>query len=146
MITDNATAVQSNEELEKLANGNILLQAKYSFQNPYSINGPFGTLDVTLIEDQSGQGAIGTVMIQTLFGMGTETNLQYRGKSEFNPSTGYTSVKGVGRGVMNAWPNPPRPIVTELNFELAPGFEKGTLTVEGFFQGFALTATSVQIG
>ena len=48
MTTDTVTAVQSNEYLAKLADGKVLLQAKYSFQNPYSINGPFGTLNVTL--------------------------------------------------------------------------------------------------
>jgi hypothetical protein len=146
MTTDNATAVQSNEELAKLADGKVLLQAKYSFQNPYSINGPFGTLNVTLLEESTGQSAIGTVTIQTLFGMGTETTLQYSGPSSFNPSTGYTSVQAIGKGTMNAWPNPPQPVTAKMNFTLAPGFKSGTLTVDGFLQGYALTATSVQIG
>ncbi len=86
--TDNSTAVQSNEELAKLADGTVALQAKYSFQNPYSINGPFGTLNVTLLNEPAGQSAIGQVTIQTLFGLGTETTLQYNGPSAFNPSTG----------------------------------------------------------
>lgn len=146
MTTDNATAVQSHEELVKLADGKILVQAKYSFQNPYSINGPFGTLNVTLTEDSSGQSAIGSVTIQTLFGMGTETTLQYSGAANFNPSTGYTNVTAVGKGVMHAWPNPDRPVTAKMNFELAPGFKSGTLTVEGFLQGYTLTATSIQIG
>ncbi|MNE10950.1 hypothetical protein D3C87_32740 [compost metagenome] len=146
MITDNATAVQSNEELAKLADGKVVVVARYSFQNPYSINGPFGSLEVTLLEEPAGQTAVGKVTIQTLFGMGTETNLQYSGPSDFNPSTGYTSVKAIGKGTMNAWPNPPKPITTEVSFTLAPGFKSGTLSVDGFFQGFALTATLVQIG
>lgn len=145
MITENTTVIQSDEELAKLADGKILLQAKYSFQNPYSINGPFGTLNVTLMEETAGQGAVGQVTIQTLFGMGTETTLQYDGTSEFNSSTGYTSVKAIGKGTMHAWPNPPRPITTGIQFTLTPGFKSGSLTVEGFFQGFELTAISIQL-
>ncbi|MES2554714.1 MAG: hypothetical protein V4604_01110 [Bacteroidota bacterium] len=146
MTTDNATAVQSHEDVTKLADGKVLVQAKYSFQNPYSINGPFGTLNVTLTEDASGQGVIGNVTIQTLFGMGTETTLQYNGTAVFNPSTGYTNANAVGKGVMHAWPNPDRPVTAKMNFELAPGFKSGTLTVDGFLQDYALTATSIQIG
>lgn len=146
MLTDNATAVQSNEDVAKLADGKILLEAKYSFQNPYSINGPFGTLNVNLLEEPAGQSAVGAVLIQTLFGMGTETNLQYNGTSTFNPSTGYTTVNAVGKGIMRAWPNPPKPVTANIEFTLAPGFKSGVLTVEGFLQGYELTATSVQIG
>lgn len=146
MTTENATAVQSNEELTKLATGKVIVQAKYSFQNPYSINGPFGTLGVTILDEPREQSAIGTVIIQTLFGMGTETTLQYNGISEFNPSTGYTTVKAIGKGIMNAWPNPPVPVTANIDIELAPGFKSGTLTVEGFLQGYTLTATSVQMG
>jgi hypothetical protein len=146
MTTENATAVQSHEELTTLAAGTVIVQAKYSFQNPYSINGPFGTLQVTILDEPTGQSAVGNVVIQTLFGMGSETNLQYNGTSVFNPSTGYTTVNAVGKGVMNAWPNPPVPVTAKIEFTLAPGFKSGTLNVEGFLQGYALTATSIQMG
>lgn len=145
MITEKMAVVQSDEELAKLADGKISLQAKYSFQNPYSINGPFGTLNVTLMEEPTGQSAIGTVTIQTLFGMGSETILHYNGAADFNGSSGYTSVKTIGKGTMHAWPNPPKPVTTGIQFALAPGFKSGTLTVDGFFQGFELTAISIQI-
>jgi hypothetical protein len=146
MSTENATAVQSHEAVTKLANGKVLVEAKYSFQNPYSINGPFGTLQVTLMEDASGQSAIGEVVIHTLFGMGSETTLQYDAPATVNGSTGYTSVKAIAKGIMRAWPDKPRAITTAMNFDLAPGFKSGTLTVDGFLQGYTLTATSVQIG
>ncbi|MNU83557.1 hypothetical protein D3C71_732590 [compost metagenome] len=146
MITDNATAVQSNEELAKLADGNVLVQAKYSFQNPFSINGPFGTLDVTISEDSTGQTAVGKVAIQTLFGMGTETNMQYDGSAVVNSATGSTSVKTLGKGTITAWPDAPKPIAAEISFTLASGYESGTISVSGFFDGFALMPISVHVG
>lgn len=145
MITDNATAVQSNEELAKLAEGKVLVVAKYSFQNPFSINGPFGTLDVTISVDSTGQTAVGKVAIQTLFGMGTETNLQYDGTAIVS-GTGSTSVKTLGKGTITAWPDPPKPIAAEISFTLASGYESGTISVSGFFDGFALMPISVQAG
>lgn len=144
MITDNATAVQSNEDLAKLANGTVLVVAKYSFQNPYSINGPFGTLEVTISEDSTGQTAVGKVTIQTLFGMGTETNLQYDGSAKVN--SGITFVKTLGKGTITAWPDPPKPIAAEISFSLAAGYESGAISVSGFFDGFALMPISVQNG
>ncbi len=144
MITDNATAVQSNEDLAKLAEGTVLLVAKYSFQNPFSINGPFGTLEVTISEDSTGQTAVGKVAIQTLFGMGTETNLQYDGSATVN--SGVTFVKTLGKGTITAFPDPPKPIAAEISFSLASGYESGTISVSGFFDGFALMPISVQIG
>ena len=146
METTHATAVQSHEDVLNLAAGKVVLQASYSFMNPYSINGPFGTLEVTYLEDASGLSAIGTVKIQTLFGMGSLTTLQYNGPVTSNGSTGYTSVDTQGKGVMNAWPNPPQPITAEVAFDLAPTFKSGTLSVEGFFEGYTLTPTSVQHG
>lgn len=143
MITEKAAAVQSNEELAKLADGQVVLQAEYSFMNPYSINGPFGTLNVTLTDESTGQGAIGQISIQTLFGMGTKTSLQFNSTSNFNPSTGYTTVNAVGKGTITAWPDPPKPITANINLALAPGFKAGTLTVEGFFQDYALTVMTL---
>lgn len=146
METNTLAAVQSDEELNKLAGGKVLLQASYSFMNPQSINGPFGTLEVTYLQDTSGVTAVGTVNIQTLFGLGTNTKLYYNGPVVSNGSTGYTNVSTEGRGVMNAWPNPPQPVNTRVIFSLAPTFKTGTLTVEGFLTGFTLTPTSVQQG
>lgn len=146
METTQSTAVQSHADVTKLASGKVVLQATYSFMNPYSINGPFGTLDVTYLQDASGLSAIGTVKIQTLFGMGSLTSLQYNGPVTANGSTGYTSVSAEGKGVMNAWPNPPQAITAEVAFSLSPTFESGTLSVEGFFEGYALTPTSVNRG
>ena len=144
MITDNATAVQSNEDLAKLADGTVLVVAKYSFQNPYSINGPFGTLEVTISENSTGQTAVGKVAIQTLFGMGTETNLQYDGAATVN--SGVTFVNTLGKGTITAFPDPPKPIAAEISFTLASGYESGSISVSGFFDGFALMPISVQIG
>lgn len=147
MTTTAATNVQSHDDVTQLATGKIILQAKYGFANPYSINGPFGTLEVTLLEDASGTSAIGKVTIQTLYGMGSETNLQYDGPATSNGSTGYTSVSALGKGTMSAWPNPPKAITAEIAFDLAPTFKTGTLSVEGFFEGYTLTPTaSSQIG
>lgn len=147
MSTTAATSVQSHEEVTQLASGNVVLQAKYGFANPYSINGPFGTLEVTITEDAAGMTAFGKVTIQTLYGMGTETTFQYSGPATFNGSTGYTSVSTQGKGIMYAWPNPPKPITAEIAFDLAPTFKSGTLSVEGFFEGYALTPTaSTQVG
>lgn len=42
------TLVDSNTALGNLATGNISVIADYAFSNPYSINGPFGTLSLTL--------------------------------------------------------------------------------------------------
>lgn len=143
-MTTGTTAVQSHEDVINLASGTVVLQAKYSFANPYSINGPFGTLEVTLTEDASGMSAFGKVTIQTLFGMGTETVLQYNGPATFNGSTGYTSVSTQGKGIMYAWPNPPKPINTEIAFTLAPTFKSGNLSVEGFFEDYTLVPVTTQ--
>ena len=48
------TAVESNADLEQLATQGLGVIAKYAFQNPYSINGPFGTMDLALTDGGSG--------------------------------------------------------------------------------------------
>lgn len=146
METNMVTAIQSDEELNKLASGKVLVVAKYSFMNPTSINGPFGTLEVTYLEDATGVTALGNVEIQTLFGVGSYTKLYYNGPVVSNGSTGYTNVNTEGRGLMNTFPNPPQPVNTRVIFSLAPTFKTGTLTVEGFLTGFTLTPTSIQQG
>ncbi|WP_300660126.1 hypothetical protein, partial [Fluviicola sp.] len=107
-------------------------------------NGPFGTLDVIISEDATGQTAVGNAAIQTLFGMGTETKLQYDGAAQVN--SGITSVKTLGKGTITAWPDPPKPIAAEISFTLASGYESGTISVSGFFDGFALMPIAVHIG
>lgn len=145
MSTATSSAVQSHENLTELATGTIEMKARYSFQNPNSINGPFGTLDVTLINEAGVQAAFGTVTINTLFGMGSETHLVYAAPSHFNPSTGYTNVSAEGKGTITIWPNPAKAISAEIDYALAPGFKSGTLSVEGFFEGFTLTPVSIQM-
>jgi hypothetical protein len=146
-----ATSVQSHEEVTQLAVGHVLLEATYSFMNPYSINGPFGTLQLTITAPppSSNPGptvAFGTVTIQTIFGLGSTTKLQYNGTSSFNGSTGYTTVTAQGVGTMNSFPDHAKPVQAAIQLAIQPGYKSGTITVEGFLSGFTLTATSLQIG
>lgn len=143
-ITTEKTAIESNQELEKLASGDVKIIAKYAFQNPYSINGPFGTLNLTLSGSSSNQEiATGTIEINTLWGLGSYTNLTFNGSGNFNPSTGYTSIQGNGAGSITVRPNTPHHIEAKVTIELKPGFQEGTLSVEGFFDNFDIKATSV---
>lgn len=142
-----STFVQSHDEVTQLAAGTISLQATYSFQNPYSINGPFGSIDLTITSTPSGlEAAFGDLTIQTLFGVGTLTKLHYTGTASFNGSTGYTTVKAEGIGTINSYPDHPKPVKAAIQLSLAPGFQSGTITVQGFLSGFALTPTSLRIG
>jgi hypothetical protein len=145
MATATSSAIQSHDNLTELVTGTIQMKARYSFQNPNSINGPFGTLDVVLINEGGVQTAFGTVNIQTLFEMGSETHLVYAAPSHFNPSTGYTTVSAEGKGTITIWPNQAKAISAEINISLAPGFKSGTLSVEGFFEDYTLTPVSIQL-
>jgi hypothetical protein len=136
-------AVQSHDDVVALAAGELLLQGKYSFYNPESINGPFGGLEVALVAEAADQEAYGSVTIQTLFGLGSETKLQYSGKATFDGSTGYATVRAMGRGILMAFPDPPRPVAAEIEFTLAPTRDSGTITVQGFLQALPLAATSL---
>jgi hypothetical protein len=146
MSTNAVTSIQSHEDVVKLGNGTVALEAKYSFNNPYSINGPFGTVDVTLLDEPELQSAVGTVNIQTLYGMGSLTTLHYTGTTAYDGSTGITTIIALGKGTMSAWPNPKKAVTAKIKMTLSPGFGSGTLTVEGFLQDYTLTATSVQVG
>lgn len=137
--------VSSNTGLEKLSNSEIQLIAEYSFQNPNSINGPFGSMLLTLSKnsDSNQNIAVGKIKINTLFGLGSTTILNYQSKSTFNPSTGYTNINTEGKGTISILPNPSKYIEAEITILLEPGLKNGTLSVEGFFSNFKVKATSV---
>lgn len=137
--------IDSNNELEKLSTGDIGIIAEYAFQNPYSINGPFGTMKLTLSNDTVSNEniAIGTIKINTLWGLGSTTNLHFESTDDFNGSTGYTSINAESKGTITIRPNPPKLIRAKVNISLEPGFQEGTLSVEGFFQDFQVKATYV---
>ncbi|MET0393982.1 MAG: hypothetical protein ABW019_12610 [Chitinophagaceae bacterium] len=141
--TQATVLTDSGEALSKLATGNIGVQADYAFSNPYSINGPFGTLSLTISAGTSAETAVGQVIINTLWGLGTVTQLSINGPATFNGSTGYTTISAEGHGTITVRPDPPKYITAQLSISLQPGFESGILSVEGFFTGFAIQATSI---
>ncbi|WP_299122179.1 hypothetical protein [uncultured Tenacibaculum sp.] len=145
MSTTIQSAVNSNTELEKLSNGDIGIIAEYAFQNPYSINGPFGTMELTLSSDHaSGENiAIGSIKINTLWGLGSSTNLHFDSVDKFNGSTGYTSINTEAKGSITVRPNPPKLIRAKVIISLEPGFHQGTISIEGFFSDFQIKATSI---
>lgn len=146
MSTTIEKVVDSNKDLEKLAKGDISFIAEYAFQNPYSINGPFGNMKLTLSNDDSSTNnvAIGTIKINTLWGLGSTTILNFQSTDNFNGSTGYTTIEAESKGTITVRPNPPKLIKAKVNISLKPGFQEGTLSVEGFFNEFEIKATDVQ--
>jgi len=143
MSSTEKTVINSNAELENLATGNIGVIAEYAFQNPYSINGPFGTMTITIKDQGDSESATGEVKINTLWGLGSVTNLKFNGEAKFNGSTGITDVVAKGQGTITVRPNPPKYITANISASLAPGFHEGSLTVEGFFQDFQIKATNI---
>ncbi|WP_428742957.1 hypothetical protein [Tenacibaculum sp.] len=142
--TAEKTYIESNQELEKLASGEVGIIAKYAFQNPYSINGPFGTLELSLSGNNTNkETAVGQIEINTLWGLGSYTNLKFTGIGVFNGSTGYTNIQANSSGAITVRPNPPKHIEAKVSISLKPGFQEGTLSVEGFFSDFAIKATFV---
>lgn len=144
MTPSSSTPIGSGTDLTQLATGAIAIQASYAFSNPYSINGPFGTLSLVLSAGTGQQTGAGTVVINTLWGLGTVTNLGFNGPAGFNGSTGYTTISAEGHGTITVRPDPPRYTTAQISISLQPGFEEGTLTVEGFFTDFPIKATSIQ--
>lgn len=144
MNTAEKTAINSNGELEGLATGNVGVIVEYAFQNPDSINGPFGTMEIVIKENGGSESASGEIKINTLWGLGSVTDLKFNGTAEFNPSTGYTTVVARGQGTITVRPNPPRYIAADIKASLEPGFHEGTLSVQGFFQNFTIKATSIK--
>lgn len=143
MASSSTAAVQSNDDLARLATGNIGVIAEYAFSNPYSINGPFGTLKLTLSAGAGQETAVGTVVINTLWGLGTVTNLSFNGPADFNGSTGYTTISAEGHGTITIRPNPPKYITAQIDISLQSGFEEGVLSVEGFFTDYPIKATAI---
>lgn len=132
--------VKSNTELEALSSQNLELQADYTFHNPASINGPFGTFMLVLGDSET---ASGTMQINTLFGLGTVTNLTYQGKATSNGSTGYTTIQAKGSGYMVIRPNQRRHVNVDIEMSLKPGFQEGTVNVSGFFTDLPCQATAI---
>jgi len=139
------TAVSSNNELENLATGDLNFTAEYAFNNPESINGPFGvmTLNISFNEATGKEIAWGDIKINTLWGLGSVTNIHFGGPSAFDGSTGYTTINANGAGTITVFPNPPRYIKAKVGISLKPGLKDGTLSVEGFFEDFQIRATQV---
>lgn len=138
--------IQSNTDLTKLATSNVGLKADYAFSNPYSINGPFGTLSLTISEGSNQETAVGQVVINTLWGLGTVTNLSFNGPAAFDGSTDYTSISAEGHGTITVRPYPAKYLTAQISISLKSGFEEGTMSIQGFFTDFAIKATSVNIG
>jgi len=143
METTPTTALRSDADLSNLATSNIGVIAEYAFSNPDSINGPFGTMRITLSSGAAQETATGEININTLWGLGTVTNLSFNGTAGFNGSTGYTTVNADSHGTITVRPNPPRYITAKVSISLQPGFQQGTLSVEGFFTGFTIKATAI---
>jgi hypothetical protein len=140
------SAIQSAADLENLPTADIGLHAKYAFSNPYSINGPFGTMDLVISYGNGQETASGAIVISTLWGLGTITQLTFSGPAQFNGSTGYTTFTAEGHGTITIRPNSPKAISTKISCSLKPGFEEGTLSVEGFFTDFTIKAISIIVG
>lgn len=139
------TTVNLHENIVALAKGKVLFQGEYTFSTADSINAASGSFTI-LISDKIGgtETASGEMNIRTLWGLGTSTKLNYQGKADFNGSTGYTTVKGEGQGIMIYDFNQKRVIKASILISLAPGFKTGTLTVEGFGQDMICTLANVQ--
>ncbi len=134
----------SHEDIVSLAQGKILFQGEYTFYTPSSINAASGNFTLLLSDNPDGStAASGEMNIQTLWGLTTKTTLHYLGIVDFNGSTGYTTVKGEGQGIMIYDFNKKRSIKAAILITLEPGLKKGKLTVEGFGQDMPCTATHV---
>jgi hypothetical protein len=145
MPTENPTTGESHHEIYDLADGDIIVQAKYGYHNPMNVNGPLGSVELILIEVASGKSALGEIVIQSLYGAGVKTKLQFDGLLSVNESTGLVNVTATGKGLMLAFQTKPQVVNATLLIELNPGYESGTVHVDGLLSGYALTATSVQI-
>ncbi|MBL4605647.1 MAG: hypothetical protein JKY02_08325 [Flavobacteriaceae bacterium] len=138
-----ATA-NSHEDIVSLAKGEVLFQGEYTFYTPGSINAASGNFSLLISTNSDGSTtASGEMNIQTLWGLTTKTTLHYQGKADFNSSTGYTTVKGEGHGVMIYDFNKKRTIKASILIILKPGLKNGKLTVEGFGQEMPCTVSSI---
>lgn len=140
-----ATA-NSHEDIVSLGQGKVLFQGEYSFHTPGSINAPFGTFTLILSDGPSNSKleASGEIKITTLWGTTTSTSLHLHGTGEFNGSTGYTTVNGIGKGVMIYDFNKRMPITANVNISLKPGMKSGEISVQGFGENMPCVLTSIQ--
>lgn len=121
--------------------GRILFGGTYSFHTRNSINQPQGTFNLTILEMPSGTDAVGNMEVTTLWGNTTHTSLNYHGTAEFNSSTGYTTVNGVGKGIMTFNFNEKRPLVTNINISLQPGMKEGEMSIEALGENMSCRLT-----
>lgn len=120
--------------------------AQYYFYTPSSINANSGTLNLTIIANDSYQEekASGKISIQSLLGLGTRTEIEFSElPTSFNSSTGYTTVKGKAKGTYRDGFNQPEKIEAEITISLHPGFKDGNLTVNGFLENIPIKADYV---
>ena len=95
----------------------------FSFSNPDSINGPFGTLQLEL-PSTSGDVS-GEVTIDTLFGLGTETKLDTTGTCDDNQDL---ICKMEGKGYLTSIGNPPKPVTMAMTLDLDSSRDKGFIS------------------
>ena len=66
------------------------------------------------------ESATGEIKINTLWGLGSVTNLKFNGEAKFNGSTGITDVVAKGQGTITVRPNQPKYITANISASLAP--------------------------
>ncbi|MCG8331367.1 MAG: hypothetical protein MI974_26990 [Chitinophagales bacterium] len=138
-------ASSPHEDIISLAKGKVMFQGEYTFYTPGSINAPSGNFSLLISGNPDGSNtASGVMTIRTLWGVGTMTTLHYQGTVSFDGSTGYTTIKAEGHGVMIYDFNKKRTIQANILIVLEPGLKNGKLTVEGFGQDMPCTLTHKQ--
>ncbi len=120
-------AINSQEALLALTKGQNVLWAEYTFNNPESINGPFGSFTLIIIEESGQYYSSGEMNIRTLFGLGSSTTLYFTGTADFNGSTGITTVNANGYGIVSIPLQGDYPVIEEVEIQLNPGFKTGTV-------------------
>jgi hypothetical protein len=137
--------ITSKSEIEGLMGGTLAFSAAYAFNNPESINGPFGTILLELYVDDATQKemCLGEIKINTLWGLGTITDLHFTGPVTFNGSTGYSTLTANAFGSFAMLPDLPQYVSTKLNITLKPGVKEGSLTVDGFLENFPIKVTKI---
>ena len=134
----------SHEDILALGEGRVVFEGTYSFHTPGSINAPQGTFTLT-ISEVGELKASGKMEITTLWGTTTHTSLTYNGVAEFNGSTGYTTVNGIGSGTMTYDFNKKRHVIANINISLKPGMREGEVTIQGFGEDMPCVLTKMEI-
>lgn len=135
---------KSHEDVVGIGQGRVVFEGEYKFHTPGSINAPQGTFTLTISETEKLE-ASGTMKIITLWGTTTHTSLTFQGDAEFNGSTGYITVNGIGKGTMTYDGTHKRPITSNININLRPGVKMGELTVTGFGEDMPCTLIRLEI-